>query len=73
MREQHEEAPCTQAHYQTRSAETKRQMLDRRNGDIRHRFNELYEVQRMRLDDVIEKVAFEFYLAHSTVEKIISK
>lgn len=43
-----------------------------RNYKIRQRFYQLYEVEGMRYDRVIEKLMYEeFYLASFTLERII--
>lgn len=42
-----------------------------RNERIRQRFNELYNKDRKRLDDVIELLATEFCIAKRTVESAL--
>lgn len=42
-----------------------------RNERIRTRFNELYNTERKRLDDVIEILATEFCIAKRTVESAL--
>lgn len=46
--------------------------LRRRNRDIRRRLGELYERERIRLDDCIARIADEFYLSEATVERILT-
>jgi hypothetical protein len=41
---------------------------DRRDEAIRGRVNELYNIKRLRWDDVVRKVAEEFFVAPSTVK-----
>lgn len=40
---------------------------------IHERFKQLFEVDRMRIDDVMETLSQEFYLEQSTISKILSK
>lgn len=44
-----------------------------RNEAILLMFSELYKENRIRLDDVIEKIAARFILSIKTVERILSK
>lgn len=45
--------------------------LERRNRDIQERFSHLYNQERIRLDDVVLKLAEEFYLSVHTINKIL--
>lgn len=45
--------------------------LDRRNLMIRNRFDHLYNTDRLRVDDCIEKLCGEFSLAKSTIESVL--
>lgn len=40
-----------------------------RNQRIRERFDHLYNKERLRYDDVIDKLAEEFILAKGTIER----
>lgn len=42
-----------------------------RDEAIRNRFRELFEVQRLRLDDVMATLSREFYLAQNTINHIL--
>lgn len=45
--------------------------LERRNQEIKERFNHLYNVDRIRPDDILNKLAEEFCLAKSTIESAL--
>lgn len=42
-----------------------------RHERIRARFLELFEVQRVRFDDSVQRVADDFFLSPATVERIL--
>ncbi len=48
-------------------------MKERRNRDLKNRFQELYDGQRLRLDDVKKMLSQEFYISIPYVERILSK
>lgn len=50
-----------------RSAE----LISERNQAIRNRFAKLYEVERLRLDDVFASLRKEFFLSQTTIERIL--
>lgn len=53
--------------------ETKRQENTRlRNEAVAKRFKRLYEVERTRYDDCVEKLAKEFFITPCTVGRIIA-
>lgn len=52
-----------------KAAATRRRNTDAQNMRIRARFNQLYNQQRLRIDDVIKTIAEEFCLSVATVEK----
>lgn len=49
-----------------------RENVRRRNEDIKARYHELYEQERLRIDDCIKKISWEFYLSEKTVERILT-
>lgn len=54
-----------------KAIETRRKTIERRNRDIRNRYNVLYNQKRIRHDDCLEKIAFEFYLSVYMVSRIL--
>lgn len=52
----------------TRTANTQR-----RNKDIRNKFDKLYTESRLRYDDCIKQIAYEFYLTTRVVERVLSQ
>ena len=50
---------------------TRRQTIERRNKDIKSRYDTLYNKNRIRHDDCIDKLAFEFYLSAAVISRII--
>lgn len=46
---------------------------NKRHEAIRARFKELYNGKRLRIDDVVDKLCEEFFLAKITVERILRK
>lgn len=52
-----------------KAAATRRRNTDAQLLRIRARFNQLYNQQRLRIDDVIKIIAEEFCLSVATVEK----
>ncbi len=51
----------------------RRHNIARRNAMIRERINRLHNEKRMRFDDCIKLAASEFYMAESTIKKILQK
>lgn len=46
--------------------------LERRNNDLVEKFNELYEIQRMRYEDVLYELKWEyFFLSERSIKEII--
>lgn len=43
----------------------------RRNKKLKEQFEHLYNKKRLRLDDAIQKLCEDFFLAESTVQRII--
>jgi hypothetical protein len=52
-------------HIRTRNALARHQR-------VRERFQELYNIKRIRYDDVIERLCAEFFYQESTVKRILS-
>lgn len=44
----------------------------RKYRDMQARFNELYSVERIRLDDVYDRLAAEFYMQPSSITRALS-
>lgn len=57
----------------TKAAMTRRNNTLARNQLLIAEFNELYNTQRLRFDDVLEKIALRFGLTATTVKKILKK
>jgi predicted DsbA family dithiol-disulfide isomerase len=57
----------------TKAAMTRRNNTLARNQLLIAEFNELYNTQRLRFDDVLEKIATRFGLTATTVKKILKK
>lgn len=53
--------------------QSRKATLDRRNNDLNKRFDKLYNVDRIRYDDCIEKLAWEFYISTESVSRILKK
>lgn len=47
------------------------ELLAMRNQRIRERFNQLYMVDRIRLDDVMEKLVSEFFISDKTITNVL--
>lgn len=47
------------------------QLLEKRNRDIRDRYNELYNKERKRHDDVMAELEQQFYLSQRTISAIV--
>jgi cytidylate kinase len=64
------EAPATLNYHNRQGAITTRKSnTQQRNERIQKRFNELYNVDRLRYDDVINNLCAEFSLSKGTIEK----
>jgi hypothetical protein len=50
---------------------TRRKNVKHRNKLLVEEFNEMYNKQRLRFDDVMEKLAHRFGLTKATIEKIL--
>jgi hypothetical protein len=51
----------------------RKEMTLQRNAHIHDRFRELYEQERLRLDDVVQQLSREFHLAPLTIDRILQK
>jgi hypothetical protein len=49
------------------------EMTKKRNQKLVSRYNELFDVKRIRIDDVIKKLGDEFFLSKKTILNILSK
>ena len=49
------------------------QRINDRNAKMYKRYKEMYDVKRIRHDDVLSKLADEFYLDEATINRIIIK
>lgn len=54
-----------------KAAATRKRNTEARNHRIRTRFNQLYNQERTRIDDVIRRISEEFCLSVATVEKML--
>lgn len=54
-------------------SEQRKQNRLRRNEQIRQDFKDLYETQRLRLDDCITNLANKYFLAEATIQDILFK
>ncbi|MBX3101086.1 MAG: hypothetical protein KF690_01100 [Bacteroidetes bacterium] len=52
---------------------SRKEMTQRRNEKIFVRFRELYEKDRLRMDEVLRRLSEEYHLATLTLERIIHK
>jgi hypothetical protein len=52
---------------------SREETIKRRNADINKRFNKLYNEDRIRYDDCISKLAYEFYLSEDSIGRILKK
>ena len=51
--------------------EQRKYLIEKRNAKLKERMNELYNVHRLRYDDVISKLCDEFFLAPLTIQRIV--
>jgi hypothetical protein len=51
--------------------ETRRANREKRDEQLNQQFKQLYEVERIRLDDCIDKLATQYCLSKQTVERIL--
>jgi hypothetical protein len=54
-------------------AQARRSLRQQRDAAVARRFTELYEQQRLRFDDVVARLAAEFFVRPRTITQILKR